>query len=184
MAKRMTHPPKDKKQKKPRKEKVEPLSELERASKAIQEFSKALIHLDEVKKLAAWGQAPNACVHSAYYAMYHTATAVILTVGGVGKRGDAPASHVHIVEHFGKIVASQKPELESLGLTLNRARQDRMISDYGLVEGASDNEAAYLAQVAEDFTETCRGAWGLKMGRSFSDFINAHKVDIQQNKKV
>ncbi|TBX98428.1 HEPN domain-containing protein [Rhizobium laguerreae] len=181
MAKRMIHPPKDKKQNKPRKEQPEPLSQMERLLKARQEFSKSLIHLDEAKKLAAWRQAPNACVHSAYYAMYHTATAVILTAGGVGKRGDAPASHVHIVEHFGKIVAKQRPDLESLGLTLNRARQDRMVSDYGLVEGATDDEAIDLAQKAADFIKTCRETWDLKNGRSFLEEIRALQLDLTKD---
>jgi uncharacterized protein (UPF0332 family) len=74
-----------------------PLSDTERAIKAKQEFEKAMIHLTEAEDIAEWGGAPNACVHSAYYAMYHCATAALLAAGGVGKRRDVPQSHEHVI---------------------------------------------------------------------------------------
>jgi uncharacterized protein (UPF0332 family) len=69
--------------------------------KARQEFQKAVTHLEEAERLAQWGGAPNACVHSAYYAMHHCAAAAILASGGVGKRKDVPQSHEHVIQHFG-----------------------------------------------------------------------------------
>jgi hypothetical protein len=81
-----THLPKKKHANRPRAAPVVPLSELERGIKAQQEFEKAMIHLIEAERIAKWGSAPNACVHSAYYAMHHCASAAILAAGGVGKR--------------------------------------------------------------------------------------------------
>jgi hypothetical protein len=43
------------------------LSDSERSIKAQAEFEKAMIHLIEAERLAEWGNAPNACIHSADY---------------------------------------------------------------------------------------------------------------------
>ncbi|KGD91930.1 MULTISPECIES: HEPN domain-containing protein [Rhizobium/Agrobacterium group] len=166
MAKNLSHPPKKKKTNKPRKEPVTPIGEEVRKHKARLEFSKSIIHLKEAQRLAAWEQAPNACVHSAYYAMYHCATAVILASGGVGKKLDAPESHTHVIEHFGKIIRNQQKDLEHLGMTLNRARTDRMISDYGLVEGVDNELAASTTEDATTFVQTCREVWALEPSSS------------------
>jgi len=40
-----------------------PTSELDRGIKAQREFEKAMTHLIEAERLAAWGRAPNACAH-------------------------------------------------------------------------------------------------------------------------
>jgi hypothetical protein len=64
------HPPKKKHANKPRPAPVVPLSDGDRSSKAQEEFEKAMIHLIEAERLAEWGRAPNACIHSAYYAMH------------------------------------------------------------------------------------------------------------------
>src|SRR5882672_598746 len=66
------------------------MSDHDRGVKAQHEFEKAMIHLIEAERLAAWGNAPNACVHSAYYGMHHCASAAILAAGGVGKLRDVP----------------------------------------------------------------------------------------------
>src|SRR3982074_146006 len=86
------HPPKQKHVTKPRPAAVAPLSDSDRSIKARAEFEKAMIHLIEAERLAEWGNAPNACIHSAYYAMHHCASAAILAAGGVGKRRDVPKS--------------------------------------------------------------------------------------------
>jgi uncharacterized protein (UPF0332 family) len=123
-------PPKTKHANRPRRQPIVPLSDVERGMKARQEFEKALIHLKEAELMAAWGQAPNACVHSAYYAMHHCATAAILVGGGVGRRRDAPQSHEHIIQHYGKLIASEPGYLGGSGMVLGRARTDRMVADY------------------------------------------------------
>jgi uncharacterized protein (UPF0332 family) len=106
-----------------------------RAINAQEEFDKAVIHLVEAERLAAWGEAPNSCIHSAYYAMYHAASAYILASGGVGKRLDVPKSHEHVLQHFGKLVASEPGELSLMGKELSAARNERMVADYFVVRG-------------------------------------------------
>jgi hypothetical protein len=94
---RKVPPQKKKRANRPRRDAIVLLSELDRKIKAQQEFGKAMIHLIEAERMAEWGNAPNTCAHSAYYAMHHCAAAAILAAGGVGKRRDAPQSHEHIV---------------------------------------------------------------------------------------
>jgi hypothetical protein len=104
---RTPHPPKKKHANRPRPPVVEPLTDSARREKAQQEFDKAVTHLIEPERLVQWGQAPNACVHSAYYAMHHSACAALLAAGGVGKYLDAPKSHEHVIQHYGNLVARQ-----------------------------------------------------------------------------
>src|SRR5438105_4927311 len=121
------HPPKKKHTNRPRPAPVEPMSDFDRGIKAQQELEKAMIHLIEAERLAEWRSAPNACVHSAYYAMHHCASAAILAAGGVGKRRDIPQSHEHVIEHFGNLVATESGYLGQSGIALSRARTDRMV---------------------------------------------------------
>src|SRR5947199_3772781 len=121
---------------------VVPLSDSERSIKAQAEFEKAMIHLIEAERLAEWGNAPNACIHSAYYAMHHCASAAILAAGVVGKRRDVPKSHEHVIEHYGKLVAVEPGNLAHSGRVLSRARTDRMDADYDLVRRATKKDAA------------------------------------------
>src|SRR5438105_9047500 len=121
-----THPPKQKHANKPRPPTVAPMSDVDRSVKAQQEFEKAMTHLIEAERLAEWGRAPNACIHSAYFAMHHCASAAILAAGGVGKHRDAPKSHEHVIEHYGKLVAAEPGDFGHSGRVLSRARTDRM----------------------------------------------------------
>lgn len=95
---RTQHPPKKKHVNRPRPLAVVPFTAAERRAKAQEEFEKAVTHLIEAERLAEWGRAPNACVHSAYYAMHHSACAALLASGGIGKRLDVPKSHEHVIE--------------------------------------------------------------------------------------
>jgi uncharacterized protein (UPF0332 family) len=153
------HPPKKKHVNKPRREPVVPLSELERKIKAQREFEKAVIHLIEAERIAEWGNAPNACAHSAYYAMHHCASAAILAAGGVGKRRDAPQSHEHIVQHYGNLIASEPGYLGRSGMVLSRARTDRMVADYDLVRDITNNDATSTAEDARRFVDACKAKW-------------------------
>jgi uncharacterized protein (UPF0332 family) len=157
-----THPLKKKHTNKPRPPAAVPLSSLERKIKAEQEFEKAMIHLLEAEQLAAWGNAPNACVHSAYYAMHHCASAAILAAGGVGKHGDVPKSHEHVIQHYGKLVAEEPGDLRQSGMILSRARTDRMVADYDLVSGANKHDAAATAADARKFISACANKWGFQ----------------------
>jgi len=118
---RERHPPKKKQAIKPRSEPVAQMSDDERKVKAEQEFQKAIVHLAEAERIGHWGEAPNACVHSAYYAMHHCAAAAILAAGGVGKRRDVPQSHEHVIQHYGNLIASETGFLGQSGMILSRA---------------------------------------------------------------
>jgi len=121
-----------------------------------------MIHLIEAERIAELGNAPNACVHSAYYAMHHCAAAAILASGGVGKRRDAPKSHEHIVQHYGRLVASEPDYLGQSGMVLSRARTDRMVADYDLVRGITNDDATATAKDARQFVEACKAKWGFE----------------------
>jgi uncharacterized protein (UPF0332 family) len=135
------------------------LSDLERGIKARREFEKASIHLIEAERMAAWGNAPNACAHSAYYAMHHCAAAAILAAGGAGPSRDAPPNHEHIIQHYGNLVASEAGYLGQSGRVLSRARTDRMVADYDLVRGITNAEATATVQDARQFVDACKAKW-------------------------
>jgi uncharacterized protein (UPF0332 family) len=135
------------------------MSDLERKVKAQREFQKAMIHLTEAERISASGSAPNASVHSAYYAMHHCASAAILAGGGVGKRRDVPQSHEHVIEHYGKLVASETGYLAQSGMVLSRARTDRMVADYDLVRGVTKSEAEITVKEARQFVDACKIKW-------------------------
>lgn len=155
-----------KKPKKPRKPPVEELSDLEREERADEALEKARIHLAEAVALAPWGEAPNACVHSSYYAMYFTAVAALFRSGGVGKRKSVPESHEHVLQHFISLCERQASPLNASGKSLNRARDLRVECDYyrdssgqmnSGVHGESKAEAAELAVEAETFMKDWEG---------------------------
>jgi uncharacterized protein (UPF0332 family) len=153
------HLPKKKHKNRPRPAPIEPLSDADRAAKAQQEFEKAMINLVEAERMAAWGDAPNACVHSAYYAMYHCAAAAILASGGVGKRLDVPPSHEHVIQHYGKLVEGEQGDLGESGRMLSRARTDRMVADYDLVQGANNKDAEATTIDARRFINAAVSKW-------------------------
>lgn len=155
------HPDKRKHANAPRPLPATPLTAEERALKSGAEFGKALRLLAEAERLAAWGEAPSACIHSAYYAMYHCASASILAAGGVGKRQDAPASHEHVSQHFGRLVSEEGGELSGTGLLLARARSDRMAADYGLGLDATDGGGGESVAAARHMIALCQARWGL-----------------------
>jgi uncharacterized protein (UPF0332 family) len=150
---------------------VEPLSDVERSIRGQEEFDRACIHLFEAEQLAEFSKTPNACIHSAYYAMYHAATAALFASGGLGKRRDVPKSHEHVVEHFGKLVANETGDLAGLGMILSTARNDRMVADYDMVRGASGIDAAETTKLARKFVDACMNKW------SFSDSAKSELND-------
>lgn len=109
--------------------------------------------------MAVWGEAPNACVHSAYYAMHHAACAALLASGGVGKLKDVPKSHEHVIEHYGKLVASENDTLAPTGRALSRARTDRVIADYGMSEILTAKNASETTAAAEMMVTTISERW-------------------------
>jgi uncharacterized protein (UPF0332 family) len=109
--------------------------------------------------LAEFSQTPNACIHSAYYAMYHAAAAALFASGGVGKRRDVPKSHEHVIERFGRLVANETGDLAAQGKVLSVARNERMIADYDVVSGASGIDAAETTKSARKFVDACMRKW-------------------------
>jgi uncharacterized protein (UPF0332 family) len=158
---RERHPPKKKHGPRPRPEELPPLSDTQRHEKAVGEFEKALLHISEAEWVAASGEAPNTCVHSAYYAMHHAAAAAILASGGVGKHRDVPKSHEHVIDHFEKIVEGEPEPLGSGASLLNRGRSRRIVADYGLYASATAAEAAELTKQARILLEVIRTRWNL-----------------------
>ncbi len=159
------HPPKKKHPPQPRRPPTEPLSDEARRNRASHEFGLAQVHLAEAEKLAVWGEAPNACIHSAYYAMHHCAVAVLLAAGGVGKSKDVPRSHEHVIEHFGNLVAGEPQDLAELGVLLSRARRDRMAADYGTAVIPGADRAAAITSEARRFFDACAARWMAAPGR-------------------
>jgi uncharacterized protein (UPF0332 family) len=121
-----------------------------------------MIHLIEAERMAEWGKAPNACAHSAYYAMHHCGAAAILAAGGVGKRRDVPQSHEHIVQHYGNLTATEPSYLGQSGKILSRARTDRMVADYDLVRGIASDGAAAMVKDARQFVDACKARWNFE----------------------
>lgn len=159
MSRGKKHPPKRKHPNKPRVPPVQPLTDTEREVRGQEEFDKACIHLFEAEKLAEFARAPNACIHSAYYAMYHAAAAALFASGGVGKRRDVPKSHEHVVRHFGQLVEHEAGDLAGTGQLLSTARNDRMIADYDMVRGAGGMDAAETTKQARKFVDACKEKW-------------------------
>jgi uncharacterized protein (UPF0332 family) len=157
----MRHPPKDKKINRPRSEPTQALTEEARLLRSRRELAKAKMHLQEALFLAETGSTPHACVHSSYYAMRHCARAALLNSGGVGKSKDVPASHEHVIQHFGKL-AGDENNPDSLGLLLNRARGERITSDYDLEDSITEAQASEAAAKATHFVEECIKRWNLQ----------------------
>lgn len=153
------HPPKAKKANRPRPPPVVPLTPPEQASKAQEEFEKAMTHLAEAERMSEWGLAPNACVHSAYYAMHHAATAALFAAGGVGKHKNVPKSHEHVIQHYGRLIDKEPEPLGGTGKMLSRARTDRMVADYDLVRSAAAKDARETTSDARRMVDAIQAKW-------------------------
>lgn len=94
--------------------------------------------------------------------MHHGARAVLFKAGGVGKTKDVPASHEHVIEHFGKLLVNEADATGDLGRMLNRARGERVRSDYGLDDDVTEEEAKEAAANAAYFVDGCIKRWDLK----------------------
>ena len=152
---RREHPPKKKHTARPRSA-IVPLTDKQREDRARKQIEKAATHLREAESIE---DAPNARVHSAYYAMHHAAAAAILMSGGVGKFRDVPASHEHLIEHFGKFFAAKEHPLHASALALNRARTFRVVADYDLDQNASLDEAKDVTREAQVMPAAIILAW-------------------------
>lgn len=156
--KRMTGPPKKKHVVRPRTEIVR-LTPVEQGAKAAQEFDKARRKLGDAQLLAERGDTPEPCVHTAYYAMYHAACAVLLVSGGVTKRGDVPDNHRDVLLAFGRLVAQLPAPLDKTGVLLNEALRLRMVADHVLGGEVSAQDAETTVRNATQFLQHCEEHW-------------------------
>ena len=100
MARGARQPPKKKHTTKERNVPLAALSDAEREFFADEAEQKAEIHLGKAQSIASWGNAPNAGLHSAYYAMHFCAVAAHYRAGEIGKRKNVPQSHVHVLRRY------------------------------------------------------------------------------------
>lgn len=158
-----------KKPTRPRPPPVEVLTDSQRESQAEDAEAKAAIHMREALAMSTWGEAPNSCIHSAYYAMHFIAVAALLRAGGVGKRKDVPESHEHLIQHYAKLAETLPPPFTESGKLLNRARDMRVEADYFRDEngnlqfgmhGATAAEASDLTAQASSFMDNWLRRWG------------------------
>lgn len=92
--------------------------------------------------------------------MHHCAAAAILATGGVGKHRDVPKSHEHVIQHYGNLIAAEAGFLGQSGMILSRARTDRMVADYNLVEVVAEADVTATVRDARKFVEACKAKWG------------------------
>jgi uncharacterized protein (UPF0332 family) len=92
--------------------------------------------------------------------MHHCARAALFKTGGVRKRKDVPDSHEHVIQHFGKL-EDDGSNSDSPGLLRNRARGERIASDYDLEDSITEAQATDAAAKAAHFVEKCIKRWNL-----------------------
>ena len=109
--------------------------------------------LAEVESVDAL-KAPRAVVHTAYYAMYHAARAVLLRVEGE----QAAKKHATVIARFGLLAKRHDSESEVLAL-LGRALASefrrRMDADYNVVRPVTTIEAEMSRSRAREFLTKC-----------------------------
>jgi uncharacterized protein (UPF0332 family) len=119
--------------------------------------------------MSDWGEAPNACIHSVYYAMYFIAVAALLRAGGVGKRKNVTESHEHVIQHYARFAETLPAPFKETGKLLNRPRDMRVKADYfrdehrnlGFgVHGATIKEASDLTTEVSSFVANWLRRWG------------------------
>jgi len=96
-----------------------------------------------------------AVIHSAYYAMFHAARAVLFHATGAASR-----KHDRVVNAFGRRVRDGDASLRRCGRWLNAAKDGRMVADYAEDIDPAAEEAEEEAKLARDFLAACRLAFG------------------------
>ncbi|HYH17149.1 MAG TPA: HEPN domain-containing protein [Azospirillum sp.] len=104
-------------------------------------------HLNEAEKVAT--EAPSAAVHSAYYAMFHAARAVLQQT-----HGTASLKHGTVHKGFEALVANGSPDAQIQAHGLRAVYQARLETDYTM-EPATPEIAAALVPLAVDFVAWC-----------------------------
>ena len=96
-----------------------------------------------------------AVIHSAYYAMFHGARAVLLRA-----TGSAPRKHDSVVTAFGRLVRDGDESLRRCGRWLNAMKDGRTAADYGENFDPAADEAHQAIRLAHDFMGACAVEFG------------------------
>ena len=98
---------------------------------------------------------PRATIHSAYYAMFHAATGVVLMYGG-----KLTKTHSGLIARLSATLRVQHPHQLGLVSRLGRAFDERLVADY---DDGSDvmAHARYLKTDARSYVAACRDLLGL-----------------------
>jgi len=123
--------------------------------RAAHSWRKAKAHLAELEGQDP-DKAPMAVIHSAYYAMFHAARAVLFQASGA-----APHRHDRVIGAFGRLVRDGDASLRRCGRGLNAVKDDRLDADHNEELDPAAAEAEEAAKLARDFLAACCLAFGL-----------------------
>ena len=84
-----------------------------------------------------------AVIHSAYYAMFHAARAVLFRMTGT-----APRKHGGVITAFGRLVRDDDEARRRCGRWLNAMKDGRTAADYGEDFDPPAEEARHAIQLA------------------------------------
>lgn len=126
---------------------------------ANQAWSKAVQILAEAEAQNA-ATTPNSVVHSAYYAMFHAARAVLLHTSGT-----APKKHGNVVGQFGLAIKDRGEILRRAGDDLKSVYSLRLRADYDVLSFVTGESAGQSVKQARAFIELCAREFGFPRQR-------------------
>lgn len=91
-----------------------------------------------------------AVIHSAYYAMFHAARALLFHAAG-----SAPKRHDGVIQQFGLLVRDLDDALWATGKAFNEVKDERTAADYDETIVPSPEEAREARLAAGNFLAIC-----------------------------
>jgi uncharacterized protein (UPF0332 family) len=128
--------------------------------RAADSWRKAEAHLREALAQNA-DASPMAVIHSAYYAMFHAARAVLFQA-----IGDAPQRHDRVIQQFGLLVRNLDDALRAAGKALNDAKDEQTDADYDEAIVPSPEDAREVLRAAVDFLAVSSVRYGFQHSSS------------------
>lgn len=114
----------------------------------------------EIRIAEAAGQdpavSPRALIHSAYYAMFYAARAVLL------RQGSAPKTHASVVGQFGLLAKARGLEWKNAGRDLREVEDRRIRADYRLGLTITAEDARDALTKAQAFLDLCAREFGFR----------------------
>jgi uncharacterized protein (UPF0332 family) len=98
---------------------------------------------------------PRAVIHSAYYAMFHAALAVLLI-----ESGSFPKKHASVIGLFGALVKDRSPEHRDAAHNLNKIEELRIKADYSHEVAIDESAARSAREKAAAFLDLCARDFG------------------------